>query len=737
MSLLALAGLLVIPATAAADSGRWALCGAPLLEPVAGDPAARETGPARIQAEQAEVSGTPPVYEFRGNVTLTRADQTLSGGHLRYDTGSGEVAVTRGIRLRETGLLVEGERASYWLGADRGRFEGVREYRIAAGHLQGSAERIRREDANQTHYEGVTLSTCMPGAEVWQLSAARASIDTESRQGRAWDAVLSIQDLPVFYTPYLQFPVGDERLTGFLAPTIGDAERNGTTVSLPWYWNIAPNYDATITPTVYSERGLLAGVQLRYLEPGLAGRVDASYLPGDDRYGDDRWAVDQRHTLSLGDSLRGELHQQRTSDAQYSSDFGDDFSYRSARFLESRARLEWTRGGFRAAADTQYWQRIDLDAASSAQPLAREPRLQIGYRPLQGTGPFDWALNAERVEFTHPDPERTTGRRTDIAARLALPWRRLGYYLEPAVRWRHTAYDLDGPLPGDTPHPERSMPIYSLDAGLFLERRDTLFDGVRQTLEPRLFYRRAPSRDQSDLPDFDSSAPALTYASMFRANGFTGADRIEDGERVTLGVTTRYVDATSGREYLRASAGQVFYTEDRTVAPEGETDRDRSAYITELRLSLPAGFSAAVDYRWDPENSGNRNLRSELRWRGRNDTVVNLALRRRDEAGERTLDQASSSLTLPLRRGWRVFAGLIHDFADDAARERFIGLEQAGCCHALRLISRETLQRSTDTGDAALEREILLELELRGLGGIGDRIGAFLNDEIDGYRPGH
>ena len=737
-SAIALAALLAAPPAATQTEDRWALCGAPLLPPIAAQPGARDASGTgiRIRADQGEMRGNPPMYQFRGNATLTRADQTLSGEQLSYDTGSGQVVIEQGARLRETGLLIEGRRASYWLDDNRGRFEGVRDYRIAAGHLQGSAETIIRQDASLSRYRGVTLSTCMPGAEVWQLSATTATIDNTSRQGRAWNAVLSIHDLPVFYAPYLQFPVGDERLSGFLAPTIGQSTNNGTTVSLPWYWNIAPNYDATITPTSYWKRGLLTDVEFRYLERWLEGEVKVSHLPDDDRYGDDRWALDQEHQLRIGDALRGELHQQRTSDPSYSDDFGDEFNYRSARFLESDARLSWDDGPFSVSIDTQYWQRVDPDATESSQPLAREPRLQLDYSPLAGAGPLRWSVAAETVEFTHPDAARTQGRRTDLAPRLSLPWRRLGYFIEPAVSWRYTEYDLTGDLPGDSSTPDRSMPIYSLDAGVFLERPSTLFEGVYQTLEPRLFYRRAPSRDQADLPDFDSSAPTLTYSSMFRENGFTGVDRIEDGERVTLGVTSRFIDSVSGREYLRASAGQVFYTQDRSVAPAGETERDRSDVITELRLSLPAGFSARADYRWDPENSGNTSLLAEAGWRGANDTLVNLALRQREVDGESTLEQASTSLTLPVARGWRVFAGLVEDLEASETRERFLGIQQSGCCHALRLVSRETLQRNASLDAAELEREIMLEIELRGLGGIGDRIQGFLDTEIDGYNPG-
>ncbi len=730
-------GMLVALPASAQSSERWALCPAPLLTPLEGDPTRREhpDTPVTIQGERSSVSGEPPIYEFRGNVSLERADQTFQSDYMRYDSGAEQIIARGNAQLRESGALIRGDSGEYWLDESRGFFQGVSEYRLSAGHMQGSAARLVREDADRTRYTDATLSTCLPEAEFWKLSATTTTLNNDTRQGRAYNATLSILDLPVFYTPYLQFPIGDERLTGFLTPTIGHSDENGTTVSLPWYWNIAPNYDATITPTSYWKRGLLMDTEVRYLQDWLQGDVSGSYLPSDDVYGEDRWAIDQHHQLSIGSALRGEFNQQRTSDPYFSDDFGDDFSYRSASFLESNARLNWTESGLSASIDAQEWQQVNQAVSFRNQPYARKPRVQLGYAPFQGIGPFNYRLNAEATEFTHPDADRVQGRRIDLAPQLSLPYRTLGYYIEPAVTWRHTDYDLSGDLDDGNASPSRTMPIYSVDAGIFLERPSTLFDGVYQTLEPRIFYRRAPDRQQSDLPNFDSSDSTVTFASMFREEAFSGLDRIEDGERISTGLTTRFLDQASGREYLRASVGQIFYLEDRVVAANGAGDRNRSETITELRIGLPAGLSAEVDYRFDSEESGNSTLRTLLRWQDRSDRVINVGLRRREVDNERTLDQAELSFAWPLTQGIAIYGGVLDDLKDNEIRERFYGVQQAGCCHAWRLVSRETLQRDPSRDEASLEREIMLELELKGLGGIGDRIQSFLGSEIDGFNP--
>ena len=742
--------LLLLPRPGHADEGRWALCAAPLLPPVTGDPTQRDAAdtPVDITAKQSRITGEPPVYEFSGDVRIRRADQTVTSESLRFNSATERVLAQTGARLRESGLLVDAEYADYSLSSQQGQFTGVSEYRVAAGHFQGSAERIVRDGPDVSRYQQLTLSTCLPGEEVWVLSASRARLDNETRQGRAWNAVVSVHDLPIFYTPFLQFPIGSERMSGFLAPTIGVSDANGTTVSVPWYWNIAPNYDATITPTSYWKRGLLLDTEVRYLEDYVEGEITTSYLPSDDRFGEDRWAINQQHELTVGSSLTGSLRQQRTSDTEFSDDFGDEFDYRSNAFLESDAELTWAENGWLASIDAQTWQRVEAD---TTEPYARRPRIQLGYSPYQRLGPFAYDVAAEWTDFYTNDTTRQQGTELNLSPKLSLPISRLGYYLEPGLAWQYTAFDLENPE-GPEAKPSVNVPIYTLDAGLYLERPEPLFDGVYQTLEPRVLYRNVPDEGQDELPDFVSTSNDATFSRLFRGSQF-GIDHTEE---VTTGVTTRYVDEQNGREYLQFSAGQTFFLHD-------DRSRNRSDYITELRLSLPAGLSAEADYRWDPEDSTNDDLRgvvrwesqaqqliefglgrirdeqttkqrADIRWRGRNRQVVNVGWQRTDNGTERSLDEIELSLALPVSPTIEVFGGIVRDLESHRTKEGLMGIQQSGCCHSWRLISKHGPALNAGDGPP-LEQEILFELELRGLAGIGDKVRPFLSDEIDGYKP--
>jgi len=733
-----------------ANEGRWALCGAPLLPPVAGDADKRDAADTAvdISAKQSRITGEPPIYEFSGDVRIRRADQTVTGEALRFDSATERVLAQTGACLRESGLLIDADYANYSLSSQQGRFTGVSEYRVVAGHFQGSADTIVRDGPNVTRYQQLTLSTCLPGEEVWVLSAGRARLDNETRQGRAWNAVVSVHNLPIFYTPFLQFPIGEERLSGFLTPTIGVSDTNGTTVSLPWYWNIAPNYDATITPTSYWKRGLLLDTEVRYLEEYVEGEVATSYLPSDDRFGDDRWTINQHHRLAVGSSLTGSLRQQRTSDDEFSDDFGDEFDYRSNAFLESDAELTWANNGWLASIDAQTWQRVEPD---KTEPYARRPRIRLGYSPYQRLGPFAYDVAAEWTDFYTDDTTRQQGTELNLSPKISLPIRRLGYYVEPGLAWQYTAFDLENPV-GPEAQPSVNVPIYTLDTGLYLERPEPLFNGVYQTLEPRVLYRNVPDEGQDELPDFVSTSNDGTFSRLFRGSEF-GIDHTEE---VTTGVTTRYINGQSGREYLQFSAGQTFFLHD-------DRSRDRSDYITELRVSLPAELSAEVDYRWDPEDSTNDDLRglmrwqskadqlielgfgrirdedtttqrADIRWRGSNRQVINLGWQRSENDLERSLDEIELSLALPISPTIEVFGGITRDLELDRTKEGLIGIQQSGCCHSWRLLSKHGPERTNDDG-RPLEQEILFELELRGLAGIGDKVRPFLSDEIDGYKP--
>ena len=730
-------------APAASDAGQWALCGPPLLPPPLGDPGRRDDPgePTRIEAGSLRYDRVADRYVLTGRPRLSRADQQIEADRAVYDAAEGRVEAEGSVRYRESGMLLEGARGEFFLEQDRGWAEQV-DYRVEPGHLHGSARQARVESATLSRLRGVRITTCEPGEEDWWLRASRVTIDREADEGHAFNGWLSFYGVPVFYLPYINFPLSDARKTGFLVPSFGSSDRSGTMVRVPAYWNIAPNLDATLAPTWYGRRGVLLDGELRYLLPWLSGEARQSVLPDDDLTGDTRWQVRQNHRAWLGRDFRATLDVHRVSDDDYLDDFGAGLDDSTVNNLESRSTVSYQRPNWGVDASAQVFQTVDPDVAPAAEPYDRLPRVRYRYRGPERRWWPEVDLEARYDHFRHDAPElRTTGHRLDLVPRVSLPLRRPGYFLEPAVAWQHTRYRLDRVEPDAPERPSRSAPIASVDAGLFLERNFRMFgQRLLQTLEPRLFYLYVPEQDELPLFDTSLSGLSLSYNELFRTNRFTGPDRLGDANQLTVGLTSRLLGTTRGFEYLRVSAGQILFFRDREVQLRETLPAEttgRSDYVTELRVGLPAGLRGAADFRWDPEEFGNRQLRTSLSWRPSSRLVVNLGYRQEQVGGEAEQSEGDVSLGLPLGRRWHLLGGWQYSFDEDATLERFAGFAYGSCCWALRGIWRQYVsEREGDLDAGTLEQQFMVELELRGLGGVGDEIMAFLNSAVPGFRPG-
>lgn len=736
---------LAAPASAA---NHWPVCGPSLLPPAVGDPARRNhpDEPTRIEAGSLRYDRATDRYVLTEHARLTRADQRLEADRAVYDADTARVEAQGSVRYQESGLLLEGARGEFFLDQDQGWADTV-EFRVEPGHLHGAAERANVESRTLSRLRSVRITTCEPGQEQWWLRASRVTLDREADEGHAFNGWLQFFGVPVFYLPYINFPLSDARKSGLLVPSFGSTDRSGTTVRIPYYWNIAPNLDATLAPTWFGRRGLLLDTEVRYLLPWASGELRQEVLPDDDLTGDTRWEVRQSHRARLGGDFSAAMEVHRVSDDDYIDDFAGGLEDSVTNNLESRASVSYARPSWRADALVQGFQTIDPQLAPAAQPYDRLPQARLRYRPaLAGLLPQP-SVEARYDRFHHDAPElRTTGQRLELMPRVAWPLRWPGYYLEPAVAWNHVRYRLD-PVAADAPEqPSRSLPVASLDAGLFLEREFRLLDrGLLQTLEPRLFYLYVPERDQDDLPLFDTGLSGLTasYSELFRTNRFTGPDRFGDANQLTVGLTSRVLGTRDGFEYLRISGGQILFFRDREVQLREnlppETD-SRSDYVAELRLGLPMGLRGALDMRWDPDDFDDRELRSSLTWRPSARWALNLGYRQDFERGERVQSDGDISVGLPLARHWSLLGGWQYSFLDDATRERFAGFAYTGCCWAIRGLWRQFIQEDVAAvaidEDAELQSQFMVELELRGLGGVGDEIMAFIQSAVPGFRPG-
>lgn len=693
------------------------LCPPPLL--AAGDPPPEETV-TRFHADFLDATGDG-IYRLRGNVEGTAQGRRLSADLVTYDENSREATAEGQLRYRDDSLLVEAAGGRVELETDRGELEQA-DYRLLRGQGRGSAGRAELLGDRETRLQRVTYTTCPPDSEDWVLSARRVEMDHEEGSGTARDVVLRFKDVPIIWLPWASFPLDERRKTGFLVPTIGSGE-DGLDLTVPYYINIAPNYDATLSPRLITERGVMIGGEFRYLEPRHTGVLRFEYLPDDDLANDNRGLVQFNNASALTSQWRFDLNYNRVSDEEYFEDFGDSLNVAATTFLHSRAALHGGGRWWEATLEADDYQVLADFRNPDREPYQRLPRFWIDARRPLGDSPVYASLGAEAVVFDRDTG--VTGTRVDLYPAIGARFAGSAGHLEPRIGVRYTGYDLDNTT-GPT-SPDRTLPMASLDGGLVFERR---WGGdLLQTLEPRFYYLYVPFEDQSDLPVFDTTPLDFEHGQLFRDNRFSSADRFGDANQLTLAVTSRWIDPASGRNPLSVTVGQIAYFDDLEVQLPGNpvVDRDTSPVITEIEYSPLKSWSAVLGMHLDLEEDETDKSVFALRYRPENSTgVFNLSYRFR----RGRLEVADASGIWPVSDQWRLMARWYYDIDGGRTLESLAGVEYESCCWALRLVGRHYVHnRRGDTRDG-----IYLQFELKGLGTLGgSRAATVLERGILGY----
>jgi LPS-assembly protein len=657
-----------------------------------------------------------------GNVRIRMGQRLLAADKAEIDATARSVRLTGDVEFLDPELRVRGRGGQY--GGGTGSFDGA-EFEIPGQSARGAAEGVRLRGDSIIELEGVRYTTCPAGNEDWVLGARLISIDQESRIGTGRDVRLEFKGVPILYAPWLTFPVGEERKSGLLFPSIGASNKTGTQFAIPYYWNIAPNYDATITPRVFFTRGLRIDPEFRYLTERSAGQVEAEYMFHDSDYGDARGVAQLAHVTRLRPLARLRVDAAHATDSSYFEDFGIGFEGTSVTFLDRLAELRQDTTHWSFVARVRDYQVLDQALPDEDQPYTQLPRLVALGRWYDLHGGLRAAVRAEAVHFTSDLQE--DGSRIDLEPMLG--WRRdaRGGYLEANAAWRATAYSLSEAAAGVDDDPVRSLPVLSAGAGLVLERAAGSGGQRVQTLEPRVMYLYVPYRDQSGLPVFDTGLPDLNLVQLFRNNRYVGADRVGDANQLNVGITSRLLDAGGGRQYLSATLGQAVYFEDPRVVLPDEPPRDRSTsdLIAEVELTAFKHWSARAAYQWNPDLTRTEYADFRVQFQPASDRVVNAAYRFRNDV----LDQFDVSAAWPFAGQWRGFARWVYSLQEEKTLDQFVGLEYGSCCWALRVVTRRFV--SSRTGD--IDTSIGLQLELKGLSNVGTDAESFLREAIRGY----
>jgi len=703
--------------------------------------------PMVIDADQATFDSRARVHDLEGNVEVDHGGQQLRADAMRYLEQQDRAEARGRVRYQQDGLIVGGSQGYMRLASDQGELDDV-EYVFAETLMQGRSRHLELESRQVVVLSDASYSTCEPGDELWNMRASRIRLNRESGRGEAWHARMVMFGAPVFYTPYVNFPIDDRRKTGLLPPTLSQSDRTGTDISVPFYWNIAPNYDATIIPRYMSKRGLMLDNEFRYLQRRFnsEGQLRVAYLPDDDEFGDDRWSVAFNHRMRLARNLgfRGEFN--RVSDDEYFRDLGTSLYRSSSNNLPSEGTFTYSTTDVRARLRTQVFQNLNPDLNVANRPYERVPQVDYLFTPprTEVSGlPVRGEFYGEAVRFDTPGRRiRDTGNRFDIAPRISMPFESAAGYIRPALTLRATSYDLDrGSLNEDEDATvNRVLPLASIDSGLYFDRHFEGFgQNLTQTLEPRLFYAFVPYTNQDDIPLFDTGRPEPSLFQLFSENRFIGGDRVGDTNQVSLGLTSRFRNRFTGREYFRVGVGQAYYFSDRRVTAfvgdEPDT-RNRSDIITETQAFLPAGFQARTEFQWDPDTSKTSLAGARLSWMPQEASashglrpVITTGYRSRYRDDQRRLEIGDVAAVFPISQRWSGLGGWRYDALEGQTIEAFGGLEYRDCCWSIRLVSRYFREEPQEEPD----RQILLQFEFRGLGNIGDNVRDLLDETVFGY----
>lgn len=674
------------------------------LPRVEGDPDDPRT---HIEADNANIS-LEAVSVFRGAVVVRRGLRRLKADRVDYNRPQDTAHAEGNVRLLQNDLLITGAEADMDMAAGTGEISDAT-YRTA-GNQQGQAGTIRILDKYRTELDNATYTTCDIGDPDWLLSAGHIMLNTENRQGSASNVVVRFKGVPFLYLPYMRFPIGDQRLSGLLYPSLGNSDQHGTRVVVPYYWNIAPQMDATITLDHMSRRGTMLQTEFRYLTTNNKGQLDWHYLPDDELYGEDRERVRWQHEGWADTGWSAEVDYNSVADTDHLLDFGNNLSATSTTHLERRGKLVYNADRWQFTSLVQRYQAITGNEA-----YQRLPQLDLTTRLPQRDNTLNYNFNAQWVQFAHRDaPTVPEGSRLAVEPSISLPLRAVYGFAEPKLSLHYTQYDLDPQTINSEPELTRTVPIFSLKSGLFFERNTRIAEtDLLHTLEPQLFYAYIPYRDQNDIPVFDSTFRSFNINDPFRANRFDGIDRIGDTNKLTAALTTRLLSQQTGQELLMARLAQVFYFEDRRVTLDNDVTntQQRSDIIAEFDLRPDNHWTFDSDVTWSPQDDEVTVANARLSYSPWDSLSLAAAYRfQRDR-----LETSEAGFNWRLNPRWGFHGRRLYDLKNQRELESVLGLRYDSCCWGLSLEAGKRFVSNIRPE----ENTLLLVLELKGLASFG------------------
>ncbi len=803
-----------------AETGPY--CSGAYIEPTRpgmNDKTNKSDAPTFIGAKASRYNTDDQVGTLAGDVVLRQGSMQVESDEASLYQAESRAELAGDVRIRDNGALIVGDHADVQLDTGEAKVDNA-EYVMHKSRIRGSALYAKRAENAIIRLKDGTYTTCEPNSNAWQLKGNNITLNPATGFGTATNVTLRVKDIPILYTPYIYFPIDDRRQSGFLPPTIGTGTDTGFMLVTPYYFNLAPNYDATLYPRYMSKRGMLVEGEFRYLTKSSEGQFGAAFLNDEDNDRDKqtdskstRYMYNWQHKGGLDSRVLTQVDYTKISDPYYFQDLEtDQIGVKSSDYVNQQGSITYRGDSYTARLNAQAYQ---LATVANVTPYDRLPQITFnGQLPVHPEGlNFDYETELVRFDrdlltgtYTDKDGndpqrrldtnitglDRSNGTRLNLKPGVSLPMNWTYGFIKPSLKYQYTQYDLDLDSQGKqdlltnrnnasalgesfSSSQNRGVPIASIDSGLYFDRKTSFFGkNYNQTLEPRLYYLYVPEKDQEDIPVFDTSEYTFNYESLFRDNRFSGSDRVGDENKLSLGVTSRWIE-DDGFERQRISVGQALYFKDREVQLPGIDAKTRddahsnvSPYALEYEYRWNRDWRTTADYNWDPDSRSPRSGSAMFHYQPEDNPnkIVNLGYRYRNDqvrydqsTGKWTvgggdygtpgqpgyvkdyykIQQHDFSVIWPIVPQWSAISRWQYDYNRNRTLEAFGGFEYDNCCWKLRLINRYWVSYDEFSQEAPQNEKgdhgVFLQIVLKGLGGLtGAKAESFLDKGIQGYR---
>ncbi|WP_154224214.1 LPS-assembly protein LptD [Marinicella rhabdoformis] len=654
-------------------------------------------------------------FLLSGNVCIKRDQLRFMTPQLSFDKATQRFKTDGGVWLQNDSQRIMAKDAEMDNQNKSAKIKHL-SYFMLDSDMNGKADQMELS-GDLAFVENMTFSTCSPDQRSWEIVAKEAHLDNEEGMGTFKGARLKIKDKTVLYIPWIKLPLNGDRRSGLLMPAFSYSNTTGVDLSVPYYFNINPQYDLTLIPRYLQDHGMMLGTEFRYLGKRSAGVLEGTYLPNDDKRGNDRGLFQYKHRTQINSAWRFSTDLNHVSDSQYYEDFSSSSFLTSTPYLKSQVSIQGHANSWQFFAGFNDYQVLSQNITAANEPYQKLPEVRFSwYKPASTTG-FDYGIDSELVNFYREDAVGAW--RTELKPWVSTEFSNTWGSIKPKLVYRSTHYSFDDNREGIS----RSLPIFSLDSGLTFEKWAD--SGTYKTIEPRLFYVYVPEKNQDDIPVFDSRL--LTFGSnmLFQTNRFSGSDRQADMNQAALAITHRSF-AASGEERWNLTLGQINYFDDQLVQLSGTPqDLTKSPFIAEYNLYLHNNWSAGVSLHYDQDSKDFERGLFKLQRKSSRGDVFNFAYRYR----QNKIEQIDTSAVIPIKDSHRLLTRVNYSLKSHKTIEALFGYEYKGCCWALRLMGRHHLVDETGLSNNGF----YVEFQLNGLGALGRNPRRLLKQSILGY----